>query len=148
MTYWADNKINVVADMPEPVFRVFTNANIVGGKPTYSSGSTQNRYTQALVSYTDVDNHSNDAIEPVVNLKLQRRYKTVRKVDLSAIGCTRQSEAHRRGDWVLLTNENDRMVSFSTGLEGDTFSRSCYWISRFGFCWASNWRSSLICCRA
>lgn len=118
MTYWADNKINVVADMPEPVFRVFTNANIVGGKPTYSSGSTQNRYTQALVSYTDVDNHSNDAIEPVVNLKLQRRYKTVRKVDLSAIGCTRQSEAHRRGDWVLLTNENDRMVSFATGLEG------------------------------
>ncbi|WP_237073145.1 phage tail tip fiber protein [Providencia stuartii] len=53
-----------------------------------------------------------------MNLKLQRRYKTVRKVDLSAIGCTRQSEAHRRGDWVLLTNENDRMVSFATGLEG------------------------------
>lgn len=74
MTYWSDNKINVVADMPEPVFRVFTNANIVGGKPTYSGGSIQNRYTQALVSFTDIDNHSNDDVEAVADLKLQHRY--------------------------------------------------------------------------
>ncbi|EPL3992798.1 TipJ family phage tail tip protein, partial [Providencia stuartii] len=117
MTYWSDNKINVVADMPEPVFRVFTNANIVGGKPTYSSGSTQNRYTQALVSFTDIDNHSNDDVEAVADLKLQHRYG-VRKTELSAIGCTRRSEANRRGRWALLTNANDRMVTFATGLEG------------------------------
>lgn len=117
MTYWADNKINVVADMPEPVFRVFTNANIVGGKPAYSGGSIQNRYTQALVSFTDIDNHSNDDVEAVADLKLQRRYG-VRKTELSAIGCTRRSEANRRGRWALLTNANDRMVTFATGLEG------------------------------
>ncbi|WP_321157927.1 phage tail protein [Providencia stuartii] len=117
MTYWSDNKINVVADMPEPVFRVFTNANIVGGKPTYSGGSIQNRYTQALVSFTDIDNHSNDDVEAVADLKLQRRYG-VRKTELSAIGCTRRSEANRRGRWALLTNANDRMVTFATGLEG------------------------------
>ncbi|WP_442958708.1 TipJ family phage tail tip protein [Providencia sp. PROV133] len=117
MTYWSDNKINVVADMPEPVFRVFTNANIVGGKPTYSGGSIQNRYTQALVSFTDIDNHSNDDVEAVADLKLQHRYG-VRKTELSAIGCTRRSEANRRGRWALLTNANDRMVTFATGLEG------------------------------
>lgn len=117
MTYWSDNKINVVADMPEPIFRVFTNANIVGGKPTYSGGSIQNRYTQALVSFTDIDNHSNDDVEAVADLKLQHRYG-VRKTELSAIGCTRRSEANRRGRWALLTNANDRMVTFATGLEG------------------------------
>ncbi|MGO2345362.1 MAG: TipJ family phage tail tip protein [Providencia sp.] len=117
MTFWADNKVNVSADMPDAIYRTFTNANIVNGKPTYSGGSIQNRYTQALVSFTDTDNHSNDEIEPVADLKLQRRYG-VRKMDLSAIGCTRRSEANRRGRWALLTNANDRMISFSTGLEG------------------------------
>ncbi|WP_424769503.1 host specificity protein J, partial [Proteus mirabilis] len=117
MTFWADNKVNVVADMPDSIFRMFTNANIVGGKPTYSGGSQQNRYTQALVSYTDTNNHSNDAIEAVADIKLQRRYG-VRKTEISAIGCTRQTEANRRGRWALLTNANDRVISFATGLEG------------------------------
>lgn len=117
MTFWADNKVNAVADMPAPLFRTFTNANIVGGKPSYSGGSIQNRYTQALVSFTDTDNHSYDDIEAVVDLQLQRRYG-VRKTELSAIGCTRRSEANRRGRWALLTNANDRMITFATGLEG------------------------------
>ncbi|MBG2969589.1 DUF1983 domain-containing protein [Proteus mirabilis] len=117
MTFWADNKVNVVADMPDSIFRTFTNTNIVGGKPTYSGGSQQNRYTQALVSYTDTNNHSNDAIEAVADIKLQRRYG-VRKTEISAIGCTRQTEANRRGRWALLTNANDRVISFATGLEG------------------------------
>ncbi|WP_311748566.1 phage tail protein [Proteus columbae] len=117
MTFWADNKVNAVADMPDTIFRTFTNANIVGGKPSYSGGSQQNRYTQALVSYTDINNHSNDAIEAVADIKLQRRYG-VRKTEISAIGCTRQSEANRRGRWALLTNANDRVISFATGLEG------------------------------
>ncbi len=117
MTFWADNKVNVVADMPDSIFRTFTNANIVGGKPAYSGGSQQNRYTQALVSYTDINNHSNDAIEAVADIKLQRRYG-VRKTEISAIGCTRQTEANRRGRWALLTNANDRVISFATGLEG------------------------------
>ncbi|WP_272681813.1 TipJ family phage tail tip protein [Providencia sp. PROV129] len=117
MTFWADNKVNAIADMPAAIFRTFTNANIVGGKPSYSGGSIQNRYTQALVSFTNIDNHSNDDVEPIADLKLQRRYG-VRKLELSAIGCTRRSEANRRGRWALLTNANDRMISFATGLEG------------------------------
>ncbi|WP_265498188.1 host specificity protein J [Providencia rustigianii] len=117
MIFWADNKVNAIADMPAPLFRTFTNANIVGGKPSYSGGSIQNRYTQALVSFTDTDNHSHDDIEAVVDLQLQRRYG-VRKTELSAIGCTRRSEANRRGRWALLTNANDRMITFATGLEG------------------------------
>lgn len=117
MTYWSDNKVNAIADMPSTIFRTFTNANIVGGKPSYSGGSIQNRYTQALVSFTNIDNHSNDDVEPIADLKLQRRYG-VRKLELSAIGCTRRSEANRRGRWALLTNANDRMISFATGLEG------------------------------
>lgn len=53
----------------------------------------------------------------MADIKLQRRYG-VRKTEISAIGCTRQTEANRRGRWALLTNANDRVISFATGLEG------------------------------
>ncbi|MEG5646040.1 host specificity protein, partial [Enterobacter asburiae] len=36
-----------------------------------------------------------------------------------AIGCTRQSEANRKGRWGILTNNKDRVVSFDVGLDGN-----------------------------
>ncbi|TDB44096.1 host specificity protein J [Photorhabdus luminescens] len=117
MTYWSDNKIIAVADMPRDVSRIFTKASVVDGKFNYGSGSQRNRYTHALVSYGDPSNHYNDAIEVVSDNKLVRRYG-VNQTEITAIGCTRQSEANRRGRWALLTNANDRTVSFATGLEG------------------------------
>ncbi|MEQ2018658.1 host specificity protein J [Photorhabdus bodei] len=117
MTYWSDNKIVAVADMPRDVSRIFTKASVVNGKFNYGSGSQRNRYTHALVSYGDPSNHYNDAVEVVSDNKLVRRYG-VNQTEITAIGCTRQSEANRRGRWALLTNANDRTVSFATGLEG------------------------------
>ncbi|RCI69146.1 hypothetical protein DT376_41505, partial [Pseudomonas aeruginosa] len=36
----------------------------------------------------------------------------------AAIGCTRESEAQRRGKWAILTNSQDRTVTFRTGMDG------------------------------
>ncbi|MER2373426.1 phage tail protein, partial [Photorhabdus laumondii] len=58
-----------------------------------------------------------DAIEPVYENSLVRRYG-INQTEITAIGCTRQSEANRRGRWILLTNSEDDTVSFSVGLEG------------------------------
>ncbi len=41
-----------------------------------------------------------------------------RPTELSAIGCTRASEAQRRGKWAILSNNLDRTVTFKTGMEG------------------------------
>jgi predicted phage tail protein len=38
---------------------------------------------------------------------------------MTAIGCTRQSEANRKGRWGILTNNKDRVVSFDVGLDGN-----------------------------
>ncbi|HFD4487885.1 TPA: DUF1983 domain-containing protein, partial [Klebsiella variicola subsp. variicola] len=38
--------------------------------------------------------------------------------ELTSIGCTRQSEAHRKGLWGILTNNKDRVVEFDVGLDG------------------------------
>ncbi len=117
MTYWSDNKIVAVADMPRDVSRIFANASVVNGKFNYGGSSQRNRYTQALVSYSDPGNHYNDVIEVISDNKLVRRYG-INQIEITAIGCTRQSETNRRGRWALLTNASDRTASFATGLEG------------------------------
>ncbi|HAS0765275.1 TPA: phage tail protein, partial [Enterobacter hormaechei subsp. xiangfangensis] len=40
-----------------------------------------------------------------------------RQLEMTAIGCTRQSEANRRGRWALLTNGIGELVTFSTGMD-------------------------------
>ncbi|EFV40433.1 hypothetical protein HMPREF0864_02164 [Enterobacteriaceae bacterium 9_2_54FAA] len=116
MTSWMNNQLSVIADMPRDVFRNFTHANIVG-KINYVGGSQRNRVTQALISWSNPVTNYQDEIEAVSDMALMRRY-SVNQIELSAIGCTRQSEARRSGLWAILTNSKDGAASFTTGLEG------------------------------
>ncbi|EPL9839970.1 TipJ family phage tail tip protein [Klebsiella pneumoniae] len=116
MTCWNGEQIVVLADMPRDVDFTYTRANIAG-KPRYSSSSSQVRYTNALVSWSDPDNAYADAMEPAFIPELVSRY-SFNQLEMTAIGCTRQSEAHRKGLWGILTNNKDRMVEIDVGLDG------------------------------
>ncbi len=116
MTCWNGEQIVVQADMPRDVDFTYTRANIVG-KPRYSSSSSQVRYTNALVSWSDPDNDYADAMEPAFIPELVSRY-SFNQLEMTAIGCTPQSEAHRKGLWGILTNNKDRVVEFDVGLDG------------------------------
>ncbi|EPY4881163.1 TPA: DUF1983 domain-containing protein [Klebsiella pneumoniae] len=116
MTCWNGEQIVVQADMPRDVDFTYTRANIIG-KPRYSSSSSQVRYTNAVVSWSDPDNAYADAMEPAFIPELVSRY-SFNQLELTAIGCTRQSEAHRKGLWGILTNNKDRVVEFDVGLDG------------------------------
>ncbi|WP_393950005.1 host specificity protein J [Kluyvera intermedia] len=118
MTYWGGDQIVALADMPRDVDYSYTRANVVEGRFTYSSSTTKNRYTNALVSWSDPDNAYADAMEPVFEQALVARYG-FNQLEMTAIGCTRQSEANRKGRWAILTNNKDRIVSFDVGLDGN-----------------------------
>ena len=119
MTYWAQGQLVMQADMPraQDFDYVFTRANVIDGKFSYGSASAKTRYTRALVSYDNPANNYDTDVIPFADLDLQRRYGD-RPTELSAIGCTRASEAQRRGKWAILSNNQDRTVSFKTGMEG------------------------------
>ncbi|MCK7041400.1 host specificity protein J, partial [Enterobacter roggenkampii] len=117
MTYWGGDQIVALADMPRDVDYSYTLANIVG-KPRYSSSTTKTRYTTALVSWSDPGNAYADAMEPVFEQALVARYG-FNQLEMTAIGCTRQSEANRKGRWGILTNNKDRVISFDVGLDGN-----------------------------
>ncbi|MEG5693320.1 phage tail protein [Enterobacter quasihormaechei] len=118
MTYWGGDQIVALADMPRDVDYSYTRANVVGGRFTYSSSTTKIRYTTALVSWSDPGNAYADAMEPVFEQALVARYG-FNQLEMTAIGCTRQSEANRKGRWGILTNNKDRVVSFDVGLDGN-----------------------------
>ncbi|MEF5506342.1 host specificity protein J [Escherichia coli] len=118
MTYWGGDQIVALADMPRDVDYAYTRANVIDGRFTYSSSTTKTRYTTALVSWSDPGNAYADAMEPVFEQPLVARYGS-NQLEMTAIGCTRQSEANRKGRWGILTNNKDRVVSFDVGLDGN-----------------------------
>lgn len=117
MMFWANNQMNVLADMPRDMDYAITRANVKDGKFTYSSASEKTHYSTAMVSYSDPDNGYQDAVQPVAENALVRRFG-IKQADITAIGCIRQTESIRRGKWVLNTNDNDRGVAFTVGLDG------------------------------
>jgi predicted phage tail protein len=119
MTYWAQGQVFSLSDMPRDTDFDFayTRANVVDGKFTYSSASERTRYSRALISYDNPANNYDTDVTSVTDAKLQRRYGDS-PLEISAIGCTRESEAQRRGKWALLTNSKDRGISFKVGLDG------------------------------
>lgn len=118
MTYWGGDQIVALADMPRDVDYSYTRANVIDGRFTYASSTTKTRYTNALVSWSDPSNAYADAMEPVFEQGLVARYG-FNQLEMTAIGCTRQSEANRKGRWGILTNNKDRIVSFDVGLDGN-----------------------------
>ncbi|MCA7012529.1 host specificity protein J [Dickeya dadantii] len=117
MTYWGGDQIVALAEMPRDVDYHYTRANVIDGLFTYSSSTTKNRYTAALVSWSDPANGYSQAMEPVFENNLVTRYG-FNQLEITAIGCTRQSEANRKGRWGILTNNKDRVVTFGVGLDG------------------------------
>lgn len=117
-SFWANSQMNVLSDMPRDMDYVVTRANVRDGRFTYSNASSKTHYSTAMVAWSDPDNAYQDAVEAVSDNKLVRRYG-IKQADVTAIGCTRQTEAIRRGKWILHTNDADRTVSYTMGLDGD-----------------------------
>lgn len=119
MTYWAQGQLRVQADIPRATDFdfAFTRANVIDGRFSYGSASERTRYSRALVSYDNPANNYDTDVAVSTDKRLQLRYGD-NPVEISAIGCTRESEAQRRGKWALLTNSQDRTVTFRVGMDG------------------------------
>ncbi|WP_038413394.1 TipJ family phage tail tip protein [Pseudomonas cremoricolorata] len=119
MVYWAHGALFMQADMPRArdIDYVFTRANVIDGEFIYGGAERSSHYSRALVSYDNPANNYDTDVIAVTDPALQRRYRD-RPIELSAIACTRASEAQRRGKWALLSNDQDRTVTFRTGMEG------------------------------
>lgn len=118
LTFWGNNMFQIVSDMPALTNnpQIVTRASMVG-KPTYASGSYKDRISSMLVNYSDAGNHYQDRTTATMLPDYVRQFG-FKQSSVTAIGCTRESEAQRRGTWGIYTNFLDRQISFVIGLEG------------------------------
>ncbi|MGH4860699.1 TipJ family phage tail tip protein [Klebsiella pneumoniae] len=118
MISWSNNLLSVDADMPremDPDF-VFNKSNIVGSF-TFSSTSERTNYSAAIVTYSNPQNNYQDDQASVYSQEIADRFG-FNTIELSRIGCTRESEAQRHGAYAIETNRDDNGVEFKTGMEG------------------------------
>lgn len=121
ITFWGSSLLNVLSDSPGDVKQVLTRASVVNGKFTRRGGSKRNRRSVAQVSWDDPSNHYQTNVAVVPMQEYISRYGWTDALELSAIGCTRLSEAQRRAKWALITNVTDGTIEFSIGMEGIEF---------------------------
>ncbi|QEU15166.1 DUF1983 domain-containing protein [Enterobacter hormaechei] len=118
MISWSNNLLSVDADMPrelEPDF-VFNKSNIVGAF-NFSSTSEKTNYSSAIVTYSNPANGYQDDQASAWVPEISSRFG-FNTIELTRIGCTRESEAQRHGLYAIETNRDDNAVEFKTGLEG------------------------------
>lgn len=117
MSFWNGESLSIVIDKPRDASYLFTNDNVVNGEFTYTFASEKSMYTQCNVTFDDEQNMYQQDVEGVFETEAALRFG-YNSTSITAIGCTRRSEANRRGRWILKTNVKSTTVNFATGLEG------------------------------
>lgn len=118
MLYFAGGYLVPVQDAPASPVHIFTPANVVGGKFSYSSSSKLDRHTVALVQWNDPSAGYKPRTEPVIDDEGVARYG-LNPVKVPAMGCTSQGQARRLGLWTLYTERMETdFITFALPLEG------------------------------
>lgn len=117
MSFWNGESLSIIIDRPRDPSYLFTNENVVNGDFSYTYASEKSMYTQCNVTFDDEQNMYNQDVEGVFDVEASMRFG-YNPTSITAIGCTRRSEANRRGRWILKTNLRSTTVNFATGLEG------------------------------
>lgn len=117
MTFYNGESLSIIVDKPRDPVYLFTADNVVDGVFVRTFPSEKTMYTSCNVMFDDEENQYEQDVEPVFNPDAAMRFGH-NPTSITAIGCTRRTEANRRGRWILQTNISATTVSFSTGLEG------------------------------
>jgi len=104
-------------DSPADSQYVLNPSNVVGGNFTYNGSSQKARHTTATVAWQDYDLLGEVQHEYVEDADGISRYGIVNKTT-KAVGCYSQGQAHRFGEWLLLSEQNlTETVTFSVALD-------------------------------
>lgn len=117
MSYYANGSIFAIADIPQQPIILFNNSNVENGDFNYSSSSKKVRNTVAVIRYNDMSNFAKPVVEYVEDPDGIRKLG-IRKVEITAFGCTSRGQAYRLGRWALASEQLEtETIDFTAGLE-------------------------------
>lgn len=118
MVYWASGSLTLSQDAPADPVALYTQANVLDGKFSYTGSSAKARHTVALVTWNDPADMYAQKVEYVEDQEAIARFGIV-PTEVVAVGCTSRGQANRVGRWLLFSERyQSEVVSFSTGIEG------------------------------
>ena len=118
MIYWASDRIitSQVRDTKE--IQLFTNANVIDGRFSYSDTAKNTRSTVVKVKWMNPENFYKETVEIVEDIDGIARYGRTEK-EITAFACTSKGQAIRAANWVLLTERYmTETITFQAGMEG------------------------------
>lgn len=119
---FTSNGPRVVQDRPQNAVGIVTNANVLGGKFSYSGGSLDATYNIVDVEY---NNPSKYYVQETLYVQdtadLAARTFELRNA-VTAFGCTSQGQATRYGAWMIQTEKtNPQIVSYTAGYDHEKY---------------------------
>lgn len=126
---WMGNRVVLIQDRPTSSTRILSPADVIDGKFDYPTTTLDERYTAANITW---NNPSDSYLQKIENISAgsetgafqtaltaaQNQYG-YNVTEVSAFGCTRQSQARRHGRWLLdsVLNLTD-LVKFQMSANG------------------------------
>ena len=118
MTYWAGGQIMTTQARDANSVQLFTNANVINGKFTYSDTARNTRSTVIKIKWINPDNFYKEQVEYVEDIDGIARYGYIEK-EVTAFACTSRGQAIRAAKWVLTTERYmTETITFQVGLDG------------------------------
>jgi|GEM_PF-1210451 len=117
MSFWSSGAVTATQDVPSDPVVLATRANVIKGEFSYSGSALAARHTVAHVKFYDPNDMYRPSVEVVRDHDGIIRYgERVKEVD--AFGCTSRGQAHRVGQWILMSEMNEtQTVSYTAGFD-------------------------------
>lgn len=115
MPYWSTGSVALTQDKPQDVSRIFTQAQVENGDFQYSGSSLSERRNAASVEWQNLEEQEND-FEIVEDASAIAKYG-LNVAEITAIGCTSQSQARRVGRAIIATEQTEtETVTFTPSI--------------------------------
>lgn len=109
MNYWGSNTIEPVADMPGPIRKIITPAEVLDGEFNYAGSSLKDRHSVAIVMWNDPkDGYESkpEMVEDPESIELLGW----REKQITAVACTSRGQARRLGLWALYSERAETQI--------------------------------------
>ncbi|SAL03051.1 host specificity protein J [Caballeronia calidae] len=117
--FWTGGTLSFAADMPGDVTVNYNRSNVIDGAFNYVGTPLNQRHTTALVTWNDPANKCQQVQEYVEGDQTAINQWGIRPLEVQAFGCISRGQAHRIGNWALLSERLlGETVSFKTGING------------------------------
>ncbi len=122
MPFWSAGTLTISQDRPSDPAYLFTLANVSEEGFSYESSSRKSRPTVAVVKYLDLA--ARDAAYEVVEDQTAIAKYGVVTTQIDAFACTSRGQAHRIGEWLLYSEQQEgETVTFTASIDAGVVVR-------------------------